>query len=92
MKKQLTNSSQNLTLAGCDGTWMGDPGHFRRPSRRNFLYVGMIGGLGLTLGDFFRMQNIAKAAGGPLTEAAKAPAFFAGAVSSSMDCSNMVPK
>lgn len=26
------------------------------PSRRDFLYVGLLGGLGLTLGDYFRMQ------------------------------------
>ena len=58
MKKHLTNGS-------CDGTWLGDAGHFRRPSRRDFLYVGMIGGLGLTLGDFFKLQNTARAAGAP---------------------------
>lgn len=51
--KQLTN---------CDGTWHSDPAHFRRQSRRDFLYVGMIGGLGLTLGDFLRAQS-AQAAG-----------------------------
>src|SRR5581483_4967040 len=38
------------------GTWHDDPAHFRRPSRRSFLYVGMVGGLGLTLDDFFRAQ------------------------------------
>lgn len=38
------------------GTWHDDPAHFRRPSRRDFLYVGFVGGLGLSLGDFFRMQ------------------------------------
>src|SRR5436305_14934333 len=45
-KKQLTNGQ-------LDGTWFSDPAHFRRPSRRDFLYVGLIGGLGLTLGDYF---------------------------------------
>ena len=45
-----------------DGTWLSDPAHFRRPSRRDFLYVGMIGGLGLTLGDFFKMQSRASGA------------------------------
>lgn len=29
------------------------------PSRRDFLKVGVVGGLGLTLGDFFRMQDAA---------------------------------
>jgi hypothetical protein len=38
------------------GTWHDDPAHFRKPSRRSFLYVGMIGGLGLTLDDFFRLE------------------------------------
>jgi uncharacterized protein (DUF1501 family) len=37
------------------GTWNDDPAHFR-PTRRDFLYVGFAGGLGLTLGDFFRLQ------------------------------------
>ena len=31
------------------GTWQDDPAHFRRPSRRNFLFVGLAGALGLTL-------------------------------------------
>ena len=37
-------------------TWHDDPSHFRRVSRRDFLYVGLIGGLGLTLGDFFKLR------------------------------------
>ena len=37
-------------------TWYDDPAHFRRVSRREFLYVGLIGGLGLTLGDFFKLR------------------------------------
>lgn len=39
------------------GTWYDDPAHFRRPSRRDFLYVGVIGGLGLTLDSFFRVRR-----------------------------------
>jgi hypothetical protein len=38
------------------GTWYDDPAHFRRPTRRTFLHVGLVGGLGLTLADFFRLQ------------------------------------
>jgi uncharacterized protein (DUF1501 family) len=38
------------------GTWQDDPAHFRRPTRRAFLHVGLVGGLGLTLADFFRME------------------------------------
>src|SRR5438874_7387970 len=37
-------------------TWHEDPSHFRKVSRREFLYVGLVGGLGLTLGDFFKLQ------------------------------------
>jgi uncharacterized protein (DUF1501 family) len=37
-------------------TWLDDPAHFRRPSRREFLYTGLVGGLGLTLGNFFKLQ------------------------------------
>ena len=38
------------------GTWFADPSHFKKTSRRDFLQVGMIGGLGLTLPEFFKMQ------------------------------------
>src|SRR5947199_5786165 len=38
------------------GTWYDDPAHFRRPTRRAFLHVGVVGGLGLTLADFFRLE------------------------------------
>lgn len=38
------------------GTWRDDPAHFRHPRRRDFLFVGLVGGLGLTLGDFLRME------------------------------------
>jgi uncharacterized protein (DUF1501 family) len=37
-------------------TWREDPAHFRRPSRRSFLHVGLLGALGLTLDDFFRLR------------------------------------
>jgi hypothetical protein len=41
------------------GTWHDDPAHFRRPSRRAFLHVGLVGALGLTLDDFFRLRAVA---------------------------------
>jgi hypothetical protein len=37
-------------------TWLDDPAHFRRVSRRDFLYVGLIGGLGLSLGSYFKAR------------------------------------
>src|SRR5688572_33130605 len=37
-------------------TWNDDPAHFRTPGRREFLRVGVVGSLGLTLGDYFAMQ------------------------------------
>jgi hypothetical protein len=40
------------------GTWLGDASHFRTPSRREFLYAGWLGGLGLTMGDYFRLQAL----------------------------------
>lgn len=43
-------------------TWQDDPAHFRRVSRRAFLHVGVVGGLGLSLGDFFRLQALQAAA------------------------------
>ncbi len=55
-----------------DGTWCSDPAHFRKPSRRDILYVGMIGGLGLSLGDYFGLQQ-ARAAEAPAIATDKAP-------------------
>lgn len=52
------------------GTWLGDASHFKKVSRREFLYVGLVGGLGLTLGDFFKLRAAEVAAG----VAGKAPA------------------
>jgi hypothetical protein len=37
-------------------TWYDDPSHFRKSSRREFLFAGLIGGLGLTMGDFFKLR------------------------------------
>src|SRR5262245_39432032 len=54
----------------CTGTWHDDPAHFRRPTRRGFLHVGLVGGLGLTLADYFRLRAPADAGSGG---AAKAP-------------------
>lgn len=52
--------------------WCNDPRHVR-PSRRDMLYVGLIGGLGLTLGDYFTQSAKAALAvkdshGGPSKE------------------------
>jgi hypothetical protein len=46
-------------LSKVTGTWHDDPAHFRRPSRRAFLHVGLVGALGLTLDDFFRLRATA---------------------------------
>src|SRR4051812_9295770 len=43
------------------GTWQDDPAHFRRPTRRGFLQVGVVAGLGLTLADYFRLTSTAQA-------------------------------
>src|SRR5437773_1420800 len=37
-------------------TWKDDPAHFRKPGRREFLRVGVVGALGLTLGDYLTLQ------------------------------------
>ena len=50
------------------GSWLSDPAHFRRPSRRDFLYAGWLGGLGLTMGEFFRLRTAAAESGGKKIE------------------------
>lgn len=55
------NTPHNIT-----GTWNDGSAHFLRPKviqRRSFFQVGMMAGLGITLGDFFRMRANAEAAG-----------------------------
>ena len=49
----------------------GSPEHWRPRSRREFLYVGLIGGLGMTLGQYFGAKN---AFAGDLTAEDLAPA------------------
>jgi uncharacterized protein (DUF1501 family) len=56
----------------CAGTWHDNPAHFRRPTRRGFLHVGLVGGLGLTLADLFRLR--AQAEGQPGTAPKEPPA------------------
>lgn len=46
-------------------TWFDDPAHFRRPSRRSFLQVGLVAGLGLSLDQFFRLQAHGQAPAAP---------------------------
>ena len=45
------------------GTWHADPSHFRRVSRRDILRVGWLGGLGLSLGSFLKLEAAARGAG-----------------------------
>src|SRR5215470_17421593 len=44
------------------GTWAADPAHFAPPTRRDLIRVGWLGGLGLSLGAFLKMEAAAKAA------------------------------
>jgi hypothetical protein len=44
------------------GTWTADPTHFAPPTRRDIIRVGWLGGLGLSLGAFLKMEAAAKAA------------------------------
>src|SRR5881296_3312765 len=52
--------------------WCNSPDHVWRPNRREFLYVGLLGSFGLSLGDFFKLQ--AAGGEGKATGAVKAPA------------------
>ena len=53
------------------GTWYADPSHFQAPNRRDFLYAGWLGGLGLTVGNLLRLQaRAAESKVGPIKAAA----------------------
>lgn len=51
------------------GTWFADPSHFRTPTRREFLYAGWLGGLGLSLGGLLKLEAAAADATGRKPEA-----------------------
>jgi hypothetical protein len=55
-------------MASAPGTWWGDHAHFARTKRRDFLYAGWLGGVGLTLGDWFRVRAAASEARGGTVE------------------------
>src|SRR5678816_4155314 len=44
-------------------TWCNSADHVWRPSRREFLFTGVVGTLGLTMGDLFRLQAATKSSG-----------------------------
>jgi hypothetical protein len=52
-------------------TWYDDPSHFRKNTRREFLFAGLVGGLGLSLGDFFKLRAEQAAAGDALVAQAE---------------------
>src|SRR2546422_11115852 len=47
----------NQTFSFCNS-----PEHIWRPNRREFLYVGLVGSVGLTLGNLFKLQAQSAAA------------------------------
>lgn len=51
-------------------SWCNSPDHVWRPDRREFLYVGVLGTLGLTLGNLFKLE----AASSPESLVTKSPA------------------
>jgi hypothetical protein len=53
------------------GTWYADPAHFRMPTRRDFLYAGWLGGLGLSLGNMLRLEARAGEKAGRIEAKAK---------------------
>lgn len=43
-------------MSSSNFSWCNSPEHVWRPTRREFFYVGLLGSLGLTMGDIFRLQ------------------------------------
>ncbi len=39
-------------------TWFDDPAHFGKASRREFLFTGLVGALGLSLGDMMKLRAL----------------------------------
>ena len=57
-----------MSKIAAPGTWLADPAHFSRPSRREVLYAGWVGGLGLSLGQLLQAEG--NAAGAAVSRAA----------------------
>ncbi|MSR56502.1 MAG: DUF1501 domain-containing protein [Planctomycetaceae bacterium] len=54
----MANTPRKITGTEISGTWNDDPAHFRPVSRRNFLTVGALAGIGsLTLPDLLRLRE-----------------------------------
>ena len=51
--------------------WCNSPDHVWRPKRREFLYAGLCGALGLSLGNLLRLEACASENGGKLVAKAK---------------------
>jgi hypothetical protein len=41
----------------CPSAFCNSPDHIWRPNRREFMFVGVLGGIGLTLGNLFKLQG-----------------------------------
>src|SRR5665213_553355 len=55
----ICNSREVWNMANGDTSWCGSKEHVRPgASRREFLYVGLLGGLGLTLGDYLQARAL----------------------------------
>ncbi len=61
-------------------TWCSDPAHVR-PNRREFLFVGLVGGLGLTLPQFLKLQSAQAATGKKATAQSIIHIFLPGGIS-----------
>jgi len=61
-----------MAMSNWNPTWCNGADHPWRPTRRDFLQVGVVGALGLTLGNLFELQ--ARAAGSQTGSAGKAAA------------------
>lgn len=53
------------------GTWQADPSHFQRPTRRDVLRAGWLGGVGLSLGGLLKAEAKAQERGSKVAAKAK---------------------
>ena len=57
-------------------TWCNGEDHIWRPDRRQFLHVGVVGALGLTLGNLLKLEALAGTGGTTAGGAAKAKSII----------------
>src|SRR6267142_570172 len=57
MLSEIRHSNEKYFMKNRGDSFCGSPEHIWRPNRREFMFVGVLGSIGLTLGNLFKLQG-----------------------------------